>query len=280
LAPIRLDPGAAALEAVVGRWRQQEKGDVMHFRTQICLASIAAALVLTVRANQTPPAAPQGPPGSVAIFDGRSLSGWRLYQKPDATGSRWSIADGLLTLPARDGKDTRGARDIITTETYDLFDLTWEWKIAQGGNSGLKYFVLEDRDSAIGHEYQMIDDERHPDAKVGPHRQTAALYDVLAAQIPAGVDVKKPAGEWNTSRIRVAPSRVVPGSTRVYHYLNNVRILEYELNSKELNAAIEKSKFKGIERFGKLQKGHILLQDHGDQVWYRNLKILRLTPTS
>ena len=93
--------------------------------------------------------------------------------------------------------------------------------------------------------------------------------------MPPGI--KKPAGEWNTSRIRVDKSRIVPGGTRVYHYLNNARILEYELNSPELNAAIEKSKFKGIERFGKLQKGHILLQDHGDQVWYRNIKIQRLT---
>ena len=253
----------------------------MRFRISICLLSIAAALVVTARADQERPAPPPHAGGAaVALFDGKSLTGWRLYQKPDATGSRWSIADGLLTLPARDGKDTRGARDIITTETFDLFDMTWEWKIAPGGNSGLKYFVLEDLDSAIGHEYQLIDDERHPDAKVGPHRQTAAFYDVLAAQLPAGTEVKKPAGEWNTSRIRVAPSRVVSGSTRVYHYLNNTRVLEYELSSKELNAAIEKSKFKGIERFGKLQKGHILLQDHGDQVWYRNIKIQRLTPQS
>jgi hypothetical protein len=249
---------------------------------------MAAALVVTTRAHQARPGAAQGPDAATALFDGKSLDGWRLYKKPDATGSRWTIADGLLTLPARDGKDTRGARDIITTETYDLFDLTWEWKIAQAGNSGVKYFVLEDQNSAIGHEYQIIDDERHPDAKVGPHRQTAAFYDVLPAgsgtftQFIAAPAVRptRPAGEWNTSRVRVAPSRVVKGSTRVYHYLNDVRVLEYELDSLELRAAIAKSKFKDVERFGKLQKGHILLQDHGDQVWYRNIKILRLTPTS
>lgn len=258
----------------------------MRFRTPICLISIAAALVVTVGANQARPVPPPHAGGAAgALFDGKSLDGWRLYKKPDSTGSRWSAADGILMLPAKDGKDTRGQRDIITSETYDLFDLTWEWKIAPGGNSGLKYFVLEDQTSAIGHEYQEIDDERHPDAKIGPHRQTAALYDVLApatcptcpaGQMPPGI--KKPAGEWNTSRIRVAPSRIVPGGTRVYHYLNNARILEYELDSPELRAAIAKSKFKDIERFGKLQKGHILLQDHGDQVWYRNIKIQRLTP--
>jgi len=246
----------------------------MRFQIFVPVTSVAGALLLAAAAP-LPMAAQAGKePATVSLFDGKSLKGWRGYKKADAAGSRWAVQDGMLMLPAGDGKDTRGARDIISEGTYDLFDLTWEWKIAEGGNSGLKYFVLEDRDSAIGHEYQMIDDARHPDAKIGPHRQTAALYDVLAA--PREIRKVKPAGEWNSSRVRVAPSRIVQGGTRVYHYLNDVRVLEYELNSPELNAAIEKSKFKGIERFGKLQKGHILLQDHADQVWYRNIKISRL----
>jgi hypothetical protein len=157
-------------------------------RTSILLALSSAGLALGVSlAAQAPPAAKAqtgSQEGRISLFDGKTLNGWRGYKRADAAGSRWSVQDGTLTLPADDGKDTRGARDIVSTQTFDLFDLEWEWKIAPGGNSGLKYFVLEDRDSAIGHEYQLIDDERHPDAKIGPHRQTAAFYDVLAAPTP------------------------------------------------------------------------------------------------
>ena len=204
--------------------------------------------------------------GFKPLFDGKTLDGWRGYKKADASDTRWKVENGLVTIPEKDGKDTRGGRDIISTGTYDQFDLKWEWKVAQGGNSGLKYFVLEDRDSAIGHEYQMIDDERHADAKIGPHRQTAAFYDVL----PAADRPLKPAGEWNNSEV------IVKGS-HVEHWLNGKRVLQYELDSPELRAAIAKSKFKDIARFGKPQKGHILIQDHGNAVWYRNVRIKPLT---
>jgi hypothetical protein len=203
--------------------------------------------------------------GWTLLFDGTSLNGWRGYKKPDASDTRWRVEDGLLTVNPGNGTDTRGALDIITTAQFDRFELTWEWRIAEGGNSGLKYFVLEDMPSAIGHEYQLIDDERHADAKIGPHRQTAALYDVLPAQNRP----IRPAGQFNQSR-------VVSNGTTVEHYLNGTRVLHYELDSPALAAAIAKSKFKDVARFGKLQNGFILLQDHGDRVWYRNIKIRRL----
>ncbi len=194
------------------------------------------------------------------LFNGKSLDGWRGYNKPDASSTRWRVENGVLTLPKTDGTDKRG--DLISVDTYDRFELAAEWRISLGGNSGIKYFVVEDRPDAVGHEYQIIDDERHPDAKVGPKRQTSALYDVLAASNRP----LRPAGEWNESRI------IVRGPT-VEHWLNGTKVLSYELGSPELKAAIAQSKFKDVARFGTLLKGHILVQDHGDTVWYRSIKI-------
>jgi hypothetical protein len=208
-----------------------------------------------------PGAAPQADDW-ITLFDGRTLNGWRGYAKRDASTTRWTIDQGMLTVGPAGGEDTRGALDLITVDTFDQFELAWEWRISEGGNSGVKYFVVEDRDAAIGHEYQIIDDERHADAKIGPHRQTGSLYDVLAA---TGRPLVR-RGEFNQGRI------VVRGR-RVEHWLNGTRILQYELGSPALQAAVDRSKFKAIERFGKPQKGHILLQDHGDRVWYRNIRI-------
>jgi hypothetical protein len=256
--------------------------NLSHYLTPAIAAVATAASLASVTIGQQPGptadainqlTAAEKKAGWTLLFDGTSMNGWRGYNKPDASGTRWRVESGMLTVNPGDGSDTRGALDIVTTAQYDRFELEWEWRVAEGGNSGLKYFVLEDQKSAIGHEYQLIDDERHADAKIGPHRQTAAFYDVLPASVPRPL---KPAGQWNVSKVRVAPSRIVPGGTRVYHYLNGLRVLEYELDSPELGAAVAKSKFKDIARFGKLQNGFILLQDHGDRVWYRNIKIRRL----
>ena len=241
----------------------------MSTKFTLAAATIAAGMICVPLFAQGPDAKAKAADGPKAangawtpLFDGKTLAGWRGYKKENASETRWKVENGMLTLPANDGKDTRGARDIITTGTYDNFDLRWEWKAAQGANSGVKYFVLEDQSSAIGHEYQIIDDERHADAKIGPHRQTAALYDVF----PAADRPMKPAGEWNTSEVRVH-------GLHVEHWLNGKKVLEYELNSPKLKDAIAKSKFKDIARFGTPQKGHILIQDHGDQVWYRKVEI-------
>jgi hypothetical protein len=206
--------------------------------------------------------------GWVLLFDGKTTKGWRGYKKTadDPAGAgRWAVKEGAICLPPGSGQDTHGARDLVSDGTYKAFDVKWQWKIASGGNSGLKYFVTEDHESAIGHEYQMIDDDRHPDAKIGPHRATGAFYDVLPPD--AAAKKVKPIGEWNDSRV------VVDGN-HVEHWLNGAKILEYTLGSPEIQAQIAKSKFKTIENFDKPLDAHLLLQDHGNEVCFRDLKIL------
>jgi hypothetical protein len=210
--------------------------------------------------------------GWTLLFDGKTMNGWRAYKKATkeaggakASNGRWIVQAGALCLPPGTGQDTHGARDLVTDATYKSFDLRWQWKIASGGNSGLKYFVTEKHESAIGHEYQMIDDDRHPDAKIGPHRSTGAFYDVIPPI--ASAKKVKPIGEWNDSRV------VVSGN-HVEHWLNGAKVVEYTLDTPELKAQIDKSKFKEMEDFDKALDAHILLQDHGNEVCFRGLKIL------
>ena len=195
------------------------------------------------------------------LFDGKSLEGWRSFKKDSTPSKGWVVEDGWLHCLGK------GGGDIITEREFDDFDLQWEWKQAPGGNSGVKYFVTETRDSPLGHEYQMIDEEKEPDAKQGKgKRVTAAFYDVLKLDRPAPT---KPLGEANQSRI------VVQGN-RVEHWLNGVKVLEYSCGSEALKTAVAQSKFKDVPDFGKKIKGHLLLQDHHSEVWFRNVKVREL----
>jgi 3-keto-disaccharide hydrolase len=227
----------------------------------VVIAFVGDAAAADTPANTLTPA--ERAAGWRLLFDGTSLAGWRGYRKADPAGTRWKVTDGALCIPHDDGSDTLGQRDIVSSDEFDTFDLDFEWKVGPGSNSGLKYFVTENRDAAIGHEYQIIDDERHEDAKVaGGERQTASFYDVKAASSHP----TRPIGEWNRSRVLVT-------GNHVEHWLNGVKVLEYELGSPAMAAAVADSKFKGIAGFGTRGKGHILLQDHGEAVCFRSVKI-------
>jgi hypothetical protein len=201
--------------------------------------------------------------GWTLLYDGHSFDGWRGYRKTAMPAAGWEIKDGLLkTIPG-----AKGGGDIVSTRTFNDFELTWEWRIAPAGNNGVKYFVSEAPGRKNpGHEYQMIDDAANSDGKVGAHHQTAAFYDAL----PAAADKPtRPAGEWNQSKI------VVRGNT-VEHWLNGRNVLTYELGSDVVKAAIAKSKMKNDAGFGDKIVAPIMLTYHHDECWYRNIKIREL----
>lgn len=194
------------------------------------------------------------------LFDGKTTEGWRGFHRRDFPARGWAVEDGCLAHRARGG-----GGDIITAEQFASFDLRLEWRIAPGSNSGLKYFVTEDlprTGAALAFEFQLIDDERHPDARRGVTHSTGALYDLIAP----GKKSLRPAGEWNEARL-LARGR------HVEHWLNGAKVVEFERGSERLKTLIAGSKYKGIRGFGEAERGHLLLQDHGDAVWFRNLKI-------
>ena len=206
------------------------------------------------------------------LFDGKSTAGWRSAKGGQFPEHGWVIDNGVLSVLESGGQESAGGGDIITVGTYSDFDLRLEFKLTPGANSGIKYFVdpklNQGSGSAIGLEYQLLDDLRHPDAKAGSHpnsRTLASLYDLIAAD---NRDIR-PIGQWNYARI-------LSKGNHVEHWLNGRRVLQYERKTDEFRKLVQESKYKIWPGFGEWDSGHILLQDHGNAVSFKNIKIREL----
>lgn len=203
------------------------------------------------------------------LWDGKTTDGWRSARSQEFPKAGWEAKDGLLIINETGGGESAAAGDIITREKFSDFELSVDFKITPGANSGIKIFVDPELNkgegSSIGPEFQVLDDERHPDAKLGTNgnRTIGSLYDMITA--PATKKVNPP-GEWNNARI-------LSNGKHVTFWLNGEKTVEFERGSKEWRDTVAASKYKVWPSFGELPEGHILLQDHGNQVFYRNVKI-------
>jgi hypothetical protein len=236
----------------------------MQSRLTTTLGSLVFLATVSAIGAETPNqlTAAEKAAGWKLLFDGNTTQGWHSLKKQSFPATGWVVEDGWLHCLGQKGGD------VLSDAEFEQFELVWEWRLEVAGNSGVKYFVLETRGSPIGHEYQMLDDERHPDGKLGEgKRVAAAFYDVLKPSVKTPT---KPMGEINQSRVLVK-------GNHVEHWLNGVKVLEYECGSEALKAAVAQSKFKTVTGFGERVKGHILLQDHGANVWFRNVKIRDLS---
>ncbi len=234
----------------------------------LCVSPISAQAPNTLTAKEKAD-------GWKLLFDGSTTTGWRSARGGGFPATGWAVQDGTLHVTETGGEEAGNGGDIVTDRTYGNFELSVDFKTSPGANSGIMYFVDLDlipwhngKGSAVGFEYQVLDDALHPDAKRGKDgdRTVASLYDM----IPAAKDKPiKPVGEWNTARI------VVRGK-HGKHWLNGVKVLEYDRNSPEFKAILAESKYHVFPQYGQQASGYLLLQDHGFPVWFRNVKIREL----
>lgn len=207
------------------------------------------------------------------LFDGSSSKGWRSAKGEGFPTKGWTIADGCLNVLSSEGKEANNGGDIVTDKLFAAFDLSFNFKLSAGANSGVKYFVTlaeKTTGSAIGLEYQVLDDTLHPDAKLGRNgnRTLASLYDLMTANKQKRFLRK--IGEWNIGRVVVYPDN------RVEHYLNGVKVLSYTRGSEAFKQLVAISKYNIWPNFGEAKQGRILLQDHGDAVSFKSIKIKAL----
>jgi hypothetical protein len=212
------------------------------------------------------------------LFDGATLRGWRGLGRDTVPTAHWTIEGGTIKkipsgqVPVQADGQPVGGGDLMTEATFGDFELSWEWKVSPGGNSGIKYNVSEQisagiqpRNAAKGFEYQIIDDDRHPDGRLVKHK-TGDLYDLISSNDRKRV---RPVGEWNQSRI-------VFRGDHGEHWLNGEKVVEYDLGTPAMHAALAASKYKDWSWFGERRRGHVVLQDHNDAVWFRSIKIREL----
>lgn len=200
--------------------------------------------------------------GWTLLFDGASAEHFRAYRGESFPSQGWAVVDGTLR---RSPGDAWGG-DIVTREQYGDFEFVCEWLVTPGGNSGIIYRCTEDRGASweTGPEMQILDDAAHRDGSA-PDTRAGALYDIA----PCTADVVRPAGEWNEARI-------VARGPHLQHFLNGVKVVDIRLDSEEYRAAHAASKWTALPDFATSASGHIALQDHGDEVWFRNIRVRRL----
>ena len=204
------------------------------------------------------------------LFDGQTKQGWHSYGRNEA-GQAWQVVDGTLYYDTsqRQGRRMIGGGDLVTNEEFENFHFKYEWKISKNGNSGVIFLIHEDtarykQTYVTGLEMQVLDNDGHPDGKITKHR-AGDLYDL----IKSSVETVKPVGEWNQAEIRV-------DNGKLDMFLNGTNIVSTTMGDAAWNELVANSKFRSMPGFTKYKKGKISLQDHGNPVWFRNLKIKTL----